>query len=82
VAPMRKRKKQAPKGQRREEVLKTITEEPGTTAAKIAKKLKISPSQVSSIAKALLKDKLVTKKGPSYTAKPQAKATKAEPAEA
>ena len=81
-APKGRRKKQAPKGQRRQEVLKAITEDPGATASKIAKKLDISPSQVSSVAKGLLKDKVVTKKGPAYTAKPQAKAKKAEPVSA
>jgi hypothetical protein len=81
-APAPKRKKQARKGQRREEVLTAVTQDPGTTAAKVAKKLDISPSQVSSIAKGLLKDKLVTKKGPAYSAKPQAKAKKIGPAAA
>lgn len=79
AAPRRKRKRQAPKGQRREEVLKAIANEPGTTAAKVAKKLDISPSQTSSVAKGLIKDKLVTKKGPAYTAmsRPKAKKSKA-----
>ena len=81
-APRGKRKKQAPKGQRRAEVLTAIAEDPGTTSAKVADKLDISPSQVSSVAKGLLKDKLVTKKGPAYTAKPEAKAKKTDPAAA
>ena len=80
--PPRKRKRQARKGQRREEVLKAITENPGTTAAKVAKKLDMNPSQVHAIAKALLDDKLVAKKGASYTAKPQTEAKKAEHVEA
>jgi CRP-like cAMP-binding protein len=74
--PGRKRKKQAPKGQRREEVLTTVTKDPGITAAKVAKKLNISPSQASSVAKGLRDEKLVTKKGPAYTAKSQPKAKK------
>ena len=77
-----KRKRQARKGQRREEVLKAITEDPGTTAAKVAKKLDMNPSQVHAIAKALLDDKLVAKKGASYTVKPQTEAKKAEHVEA
>jgi hypothetical protein len=80
AAPKRKRKRPARKGQRREEVLKAITDDPGTTAAKVAEKLDMNPSQVSSIAKGLLSDKLVTKRGPAYTAKPQAKTKKAESA--
>ena len=79
-APTRKRKKQARKGQRREEVLTAITAEPGTTAAKVAKNLDINPSQVSTLAKGLLEDKLVTRKGPRYIAKSQGKTKTTEPA--
>jgi predicted HTH transcriptional regulator len=61
-------RRQARKGQRREEVLAAIQANPGIKASEIAEQIGISANQVSGIGKALVKEKAVKKRGPKYTA--------------
>ncbi len=70
----RKGARRATKGSRRREVIVAIGQKPGITGARLAKELGISASQVHNICAALVKDKMVRKRGVTYEMMPGATA--------
>lgn len=65
----KRRRAQAPRGRRREQVLGAIGAKPGARPSELAAEIGISPSQVSSLIAALRKEKLVGKQGAGYALK-------------
>jgi hypothetical protein len=64
-----RRRAQAPRGQRREQLLAAIKAKPGARQAELAAEIGISPSQVSVLVAGLRKEKLVVKQGAGYALK-------------
>jgi hypothetical protein len=83
AAPKRRRRRRAKRGQRREEFLAVVKEQPGITVVQAAKKLGVSPpNALYALAKRLVKEGEVTKRGTGYALKGSAggaKATAAKP---
>jgi hypothetical protein len=69
----RRRRKRAPKGSRRHEILAAIDRKPGITGARLANELGIPASQVYNICTTLLKEKTIRKRGVTYEMVPGAK---------
>jgi hypothetical protein len=67
TAPRRRRRRRAKPGQRRDEFLAAVKEQPGITVAQAAKKLGVSPpNALYALAKRLVKEGEVTKAGAGY----------------
>jgi transposase-like protein len=59
-----------PKGQRREQFLAAVREQPGISVSEIAKQLKLaSPNSLYPLANRLQKEKEISKKGSGYIIK-------------
>jgi Fic family protein len=68
--PKRRRRRRAKLGQRREQFLATVKEQPGITVAQAAKKLGVSPpNALYALAKRLVKEGELTKAGAGYAPK-------------
>jgi transposase-like protein len=68
--PRRRRRRRAKPGQRREQFLAAVKEQPGITVAKAAKKLGISPpNALYALAKRLVKEGEIIKAGAGYAPK-------------
>jgi transposase-like protein len=66
----KRRRRRAKPGQRREQFLATVKEQPGITVAQAAKKLGVSPpNALYALAKRLLKEGEITKAGAGYAPK-------------
>jgi hypothetical protein len=71
----KRRRRRAKPGQRREQFLAAVKEQPGITVAKAAKKLGISPpNALYALAKRLVKEGEITKAGAGYALKKAAAA--------
>jgi hypothetical protein len=69
-APKRRRRRRAKPGQRSEQFLAAVKEQPGITVAQAAKKLGVSPpNALYALAKRLIKEGEVTKRGAGYALK-------------
>jgi transposase-like protein len=80
AAPRRRRHRRAKPGQRRDEFLATVKEQPGITVAQAAKKLGVTPpNALYALAKRLVKDGEITKTGAGYALKGAAATTEAKP---
>jgi sugar-specific transcriptional regulator TrmB len=64
-----KRKPQAKRGQRREQLLQAIKTKPGSTGAELARKIGIAPPQAYSLLRKLEAEKLISKQGTRYSPK-------------
>jgi hypothetical protein len=65
----RRRRAQAPRGQRREQLLAAIAAKPGARTSELAAEIGISPSQASALIAKARADKLVVKRGAGYALK-------------
>jgi hypothetical protein len=76
----RRRARRVRKGERRDQFLAAVGEQPGITVAQAAKKIGVPPSQLYPVARSLRKEKAITKRGAGYTikAQTQAKSKKSE----
>ncbi len=64
-----RRRSQAPRGQRREQLLAAIKAKPGARPSELAAEIGIAPGQVSTLLAKARADKLIVKKGAGYTLK-------------
>ena len=80
TAPKRRRRRRAKPGQRRDQFLAAVKEQPGITVAQAAKKLGVNPpNALYALAKRLVKDGEITKTGAGYALKGAAATPKAKP---
>jgi hypothetical protein len=80
TAPKRRRRRRAGPGQRRDQFLAAVKEEPGITVAQAAKKLRVSPpNALYALAKRLVKDGEIAKTGAGYALKGTSPTAKAKP---
>ncbi len=61
-----RRRAQAPRGQRREQLLAAIAAKPGARPSELAAEIGISPGQVSALLAKARTEKLIVKKGAGY----------------
>jgi hypothetical protein len=61
--------KRARRGQRREQLLATIAESPGTCPSDLAKKIGIEPAQLHALIAKVRAEKLIVKRGKGYALK-------------
>ena len=64
-----KRRRQAPRGQRREQLLAAIAANPGARTSELAAEIGIAPGQVSTLLAKAREEKLVVKQGAGYALK-------------
>jgi predicted Rossmann fold nucleotide-binding protein DprA/Smf involved in DNA uptake len=69
TASKRRRRSQAPRGQRREQLLAAIAAKPGARPSELAAEVGIAPGQVSTLLAKARAEKLIVKKGAGYTLK-------------
>lgn len=67
TAGKRRRRAQAPRGQRREQLLAAIGSKPGARPSELAAEIGIPPGQVSVLLAKARAEKLIVKKGAGYT---------------
>lgn len=67
--PGKRRRPQAPRGQRREQLLAAIGAKPGARPSELAAEIGISPGQVSTLLAKARAEKLIVKKGAGYALK-------------
>jgi hypothetical protein len=80
TAPKRRRRKRAKPGQRRDQFLAAVKEEPGITVAQAAKRLKVSPpNALYALAKRLVKEGEIAKTGAGYALKGASSTAEAKP---
>jgi len=65
----RRRRSQAPRGQRREQLLAAIAAKPGARPSELAAEIGIAPGQVSALLAKARAEKLVVKEGAGYALK-------------
>lgn len=65
----RRRRAQAPRGQRREQLLGAIGVKPGARPSELAAEIGISPGQVSTLLAKARAEKLIVRKGAGYALK-------------
>lgn len=63
-----RRRKRAPRGQRRQQVLDGVKKSPGATAAELGREIGISTNQAYALAQRLVKDGKIKKQGKGYRA--------------
>jgi transposase-like protein len=79
AAPKRRRRRRAKPGQRRDQFLAAVREQPGISVAQAAKKLGVSPpNALYALAKRLINEGEVTKRGAGYALKGAAGTTAAK----
>jgi predicted Rossmann fold nucleotide-binding protein DprA/Smf involved in DNA uptake len=66
TAGKRRRRSQAPRGQRREQLLAAIAAKPGARPSELAAEIGIAPGQVSTLLAKARAEKLIVKKGAGY----------------
>jgi hypothetical protein len=69
AAGKRRRRVQAPRGQRREQLLAAIKAKPGARTSDLAAEIGIAPGQVSALLAKAREDKLIVKQGAGYALK-------------
>jgi predicted Rossmann fold nucleotide-binding protein DprA/Smf involved in DNA uptake len=67
--PGKRRRSQAPRGQRREQLLAAIKAKPGARPSELAVEIGIAPGQVSALLAKARAEKLVVKEGAGYALK-------------
>ncbi len=67
--PGRRRSKRAARGQRQEQLLAAIKQNPGARPAELARLIKVNPSQVHGLLRKARAGKLISKKGNGYKLK-------------
>ena len=65
----KRRRAQAPRGQRREQLLAAIAAKPGARTSELAAEIGIAPGQVSTLLAKARSEKLVVKQGAGYALK-------------
>lgn len=69
TASKRRRRSQAPRGQRREQLLAAIAAKPGARPSELAAEIGIAPGQVSTLLAKARAEKLIVKQGAGYALK-------------
>jgi hypothetical protein len=69
AAGKRRRRSQAPRDQRREQLLAAIKAKPGARASELASEIGVSPSQAHGLIARARAEKLIAKKGSGYLLK-------------
>jgi hypothetical protein len=67
--PSKRRRPQAPRGQRREQLLAAIAAKPGARTSELSAEIGISPGQVSALLAKARTEKLIVKQGAGYALK-------------
>jgi len=65
----KRRRSQAPRGRRREQLLAAIKANPGARPSELSRKIGISPSQIHSLIRKATAEKLIVKKDAGYSLK-------------